>query len=95
MPSARHSELREQTNHIGVEFLLTELKMASTFLGIAESSDSPDARSRNYDKALEGYRSYLHFLSRVAPKMEEISELERIQKEVKQRLEQAGYLPET
>jgi hypothetical protein len=95
MPSARHSELMEQTNHIGVDFLLTELRMALTFLGIAESSDSPDSRSRNYDKALEGYRTFLHFLSRVAPTLEEISELQRIQKEVKQRLEQAGYLSET
>jgi len=91
MLDAKHSELREQTNRIGIDFLFAELEMALTFLQVGESSDSQESRHRNFEKALEGYRTVLHFLPRVVPSTDQQAQLQLQMEKVKHRLEEGGY----
>lgn len=87
----KHAELMEHTNEIGVDFLRTDIEAALTFLQVAETSSSPETRVRNYGKALEGYRTVLHFLPRVVPTAEQLEEMHLKLDQIRQQLEQAGF----
>lgn len=49
------AHLRDDSNKIGVEFLLTELDAALTFLAVANATGSPETRERNHEHAREAY----------------------------------------
>lgn len=63
MRNPEQSDLIERTKRAGVEFLFTDLEMASAFLHVGETSTSRETRDRNQVKALQGYRTVLHFFS--------------------------------
>jgi hypothetical protein len=90
MQPAKHSDLIERTNRAGIDFLFTDLEMAFTFLHVAETSTSSQARERNLVKAQEGYRTVLHFLPRVVPSPIQSAELHEMLEKLKHRLEEAG-----
>lgn len=87
----KHAELIDRTNSVGVEFLRTDIEAALTFLQVAESSNSPETRTRNFGKALRGYTTVLHFLPRVIPTDEELSDMRNKLEEIKVRLLSAGF----
>ena len=86
----KHSELVEETNRIGADFLKIESEAALTFLQIAETSTSPENRARNYANALLGYRTLLRYLPRVVLTPAETFEMQQKLKNLKVRLEQGG-----
>jgi hypothetical protein len=90
MPHPDHRELIERTNRAGVDFLFTDIEMAFTFLHVGETSNSRESRDRNFRKALQGYRTVLHFLSRVVLLPGERADLEQKLHKLKTRLEEAG-----
>jgi hypothetical protein len=90
MPYPDHRELIERTNRAGVDFLFTDIEMALTFLHVGETSISRETRDRNLGKALQGFRTVLHFLSRVVMSTEQRIDLEQKLHDLKSRLEQAG-----
>lgn len=49
------TRLREESNRIGIDFLLTELDTAFTFLDVAKTTGSPETRVRNRSNAHEAY----------------------------------------
>ncbi len=87
----KYSELMDSTNSIGIDFLRTDLEAAQTFINVAETSSSPETQVRNYGKALEGYRTVLHFLPRVLPSPEELADIRGKLEKIKLQLEQAGF----
>jgi hypothetical protein len=84
-------ELIEQTNRAGVNFLFTDIEMAFTFMDVGETSSTHESRQRNYGKALEAYRTVLHFSSRVVMLPAEKEDLEQKLHKLKSRLEEAGF----
>ena len=83
-------DLIERTNRAGVDFLFTDIEMAFTFLHVGETSTSPETRDRNFGKSLQGYRTVLHFLSRVVLSPVQRTDLEEKLRNLKNRLEKAG-----
>ena len=86
----KHSELIEETNRIGGDFLKIEAEAALTFVQVAETSVSPESRARNYANALLGYRTLLRYLPRVALTPRETFEIRRKLEKLKVQLEQGG-----
>jgi hypothetical protein len=91
----KHSELMERANTVGIDFLRTEIHTAETFIQVAETSNSPETRVRNFGKALKGYRAVLQFLPRVVPPPDERTEIGQKLETLKHRLDEAGYSSET
>jgi hypothetical protein len=90
MPHPDHRELIERTNRAGVDFLFTDIEMALTFLHVGETSTSRETRNRNFGKALQGYRTVVHFLSRLVISPDQRIDLEQKLHDLKSRLERAG-----
>lgn len=65
----------EQTLRVCVQFLLTDINAAHTFLDIAEFTDSADTRKRNQEHALTAYQTVLRLLPRIFPSDDELSAL--------------------
>jgi hypothetical protein len=59
------AQLREASNKVGTEFVLTELDTALTFLDVAETTRSAETRERNRNHAYEAYEVVLRMQSRV------------------------------
>jgi hypothetical protein len=84
------SHLLERSNHIGVQFLLTDLETARTFLEVAEVSGIEEVKSRNRKNARVVYETVLRLSSNVVPTLEEQIELDRKLDELRRRLESLG-----
>ncbi|HEV2273769.1 MAG TPA: hypothetical protein VGR96_06355 [Acidobacteriaceae bacterium] len=87
----RTSNLIEQSNRIGVQFLLADLNTGLTFTQVASVTESAVGRTRNFDKALEVYRTVTRLLPRVLPSPDEQLQIQTRLGDLKCRLEQAGY----
>ena len=85
------TRLRDESNKIGIEFLLTELDTAFTFLSVAATTGSPETRERNRKHACEAYE--------IAHRMQSKVVMEPCQKGIfqeriaglRKRLEDLGY----
>jgi hypothetical protein len=73
-----------------VDFLFTDIEMALTFLHVGETSTSRETRDRNLGKALQGYRTVLHFLPRLVMSPVQRTDLQQKLHNLKSRLERAG-----
>ena len=87
-PDRKISSLIEQSNRIGIEFLLNT---GLTFLQIAHVTTSAAGRVRNFEKALEVYRTVERLLPRVVPAPDEQLKLQTMLGELRSRLLEAGY----
>jgi hypothetical protein len=87
-------QIMEQSNRIGVQFLITDLAVALTFLDFAEVSHSEDTRRRNRQNAQSAYDTVLRLLPRLAPSPEERATLEIKLAELKDRLMALGSEPD-
>jgi hypothetical protein len=85
------SRLIEQTNQLGIDFLLTDLDLGLTFLQVARVTHFAESRSRNFDKAYRVYRTVMHLLPRVHPPPDVRLALEKKLEDLKNHLEEAGY----
>ncbi len=68
------SDLRENlaiSNQVGVEFLLTDLDVAMTFLDLAAVSHNEETTRRNYCNARTAYDTVLHLLEKLTPDAEQ------------------------
>ncbi|HEY1646975.1 MAG TPA: hypothetical protein VGF96_03260 [Terracidiphilus sp.] len=83
-------EILTQSNRIGVQFLLADLKMALTFLDVALITATGETHTRNLDHARRVYETVLRLLCRVVPSAEESAELAVRIAELKRRLQDAG-----
>jgi hypothetical protein len=89
MPSTR--EIVEDSQRIGIQFLIADLTVAHTFLDVAEVTHSEQSRKRNRLNARTAYDMVLHFLPRVSHSDEEWPALETKLQKLKDRLIAVGY----
>src|SRR5260370_42533220 len=90
----RSARLLEDSNRVGISFLLTDLKTILTFLNIADVTANEETRLRNRTQARNGYRAVLRHLPGVRPSPEERLEIEEKLATIKSRLENAGIAVE-
>jgi len=81
----------EESNRVGVQFLLADLTAALTFLDVADATGSWDTRNRNLQNARSAYETVLRLLPRVFPSVEERSALQAKLDQLKKRLLALGY----
>jgi hypothetical protein len=62
--SMHENELRDQFQERQIQFLLTEVEVATTFCNVAKSSDNAEKIKRNLANAWEGYTTILRFAPR-------------------------------
>jgi hypothetical protein len=80
----------EDANNIGVEFLLTDLEIAMTFLDVAEVSRIPETVRRNHQNARDAYDSVLRLLHYVTPDARQQRVIDDKLRTLKARLEAVG-----
>ena len=85
-------QLLEESHRIGVQFLLTDLATAHTFLDVSEVTEIEESRKRNLEKARHVYDTVMRLMPKVAPSTEEHAVLEDKLAELRRRLIAAGQL---
>ncbi|HZP04368.1 MAG TPA: hypothetical protein VFB43_05660 [Terracidiphilus sp.] len=85
-------EVVSQSNQVGIEFLLVDLRTAFTFLDIAEITAVEETRARNLAHVRRVYATLLRFSPKIAPSPRQAAELTAGIAELRRRLEEAGYL---
>lgn len=88
----RSACLLDQTNRIGIDFLLADLNTGLTFLQVAHVTSSPANRQRNFDRAYEVYRTVTRLKARVVLTPDAQSEIGKKLADLKNELEKAGYV---
>ena len=83
-------ELKDETNHAGVEFLFTELGSCDTFLNVADTTKLAETRSRNLENAHVANKSLLRYRTRLLFDAAKQSEYETRLTELARRLMEAG-----
>ncbi|HZQ41889.1 MAG TPA: hypothetical protein VFA99_01480 [Acidobacteriaceae bacterium] len=87
------AHLREESSKIGVEFLLTELDAALTFLDVAGTTDSPETRERNQGHAREAYDTARRMQTRVSMQPDEKKNFDEKLALLETRLQDLGSEP--
>lgn len=85
----------EESHRVGVQFLLTDVAAALTFLDLAEGTRVEETRNRNRQSALSAYETITGFLQKVSPSPEEKSTLDVKLEELRDRLLALGYLADS
>jgi hypothetical protein len=89
------SRLHEESNKIGIEFLLTELDSALAFLAVAQTTASAETRERNRQHACTAYKVVLRMEKKVIMEPRSKDIFEHKFAELKRRFGDAGLeLPE-
>lgn len=68
---AHRGELRPNANAIGVQFLLTELQLAMTFMDVAQTTGIQKTAARNHKNARIAYDTVLRLLPKLTPTVAE------------------------
>jgi hypothetical protein len=77
-------------NQSGVNFVLGDLDLAFTFVGLAETADSEETAHRNYNNARKAYDTVLHLLETLVPTESERQRIEAKLTTLKARLQAGG-----
>lgn len=85
----------EESNRVGVQFLLADLATAVTFLNVADVTQSVESRNRNHQNALSAYQTVMRLLPRVAPSADERDELNGKLDALKSRLAAIGLIDDS
>lgn len=83
-------DLLQQSNRIGVQFLLAELETGLTFLAVAGTTSIGENRARNIESAHQAFRTVHRLLPRVLPSPEEKLQINGKMDRLKQGLLKAG-----
>jgi hypothetical protein len=60
-------ENQDKSNEVGLEFALTDIDVALTFMDVAEVSANEETISRNHDNARKAYATVVDFLKKLHP----------------------------
>lgn len=92
LPAKSTRLIVEESNRVGVQFLLADLATAVTFLNAADVTQSDKSHRRNRQNALTAYQTVLRLLPRVTPSNEEQQALTRQLDALKARLTAIGLI---
>ena len=84
--AASNLDLLRQSHRTGMQFLFTSLRVAFTYLEIAESCKEDEVRGRNVQNAFVAYAMVLRLMPRIIPLAHERLELGRRLTELRKRL---------
>lgn len=90
-----HSKLMDETNRVGVQYLLVEVQTGLTFLSVADTTERRENRARNLQNALKVYQTVQRLLPQVVPLPSERMELDSRMEELKLRLSKAGIFTDS
>jgi hypothetical protein len=93
MPLKWGMSLREtfgDLNQTGVEFLLTDLDLAMTFMDVAHTSHVPGTVCRNHNNARTAYGATVHLLEKLTPDARQRQEINAKLAALKTRLQAVG-----
>jgi hypothetical protein len=85
-------ELREQTNLLGIDFLMTEIAAGCTFLDVADTTGVEETRIRNRKNAQTAYDTIQRLRSRVTMSPAQLDAFSTRLKTLKRRLLDAGTM---
>lgn len=88
-------QIIEESNRIGVQFLLADTSAGHTFLDVADTSGSRETQERNRQLALTAYKTVLRLTPKVTPLEHEARELQRQLGELRDRLISLGLLADS
>jgi hypothetical protein len=77
-------------NAVGVEFLLTDLETALTFMDVAATSEVEETTRRNHENARRAYDTVVRLLRNLHPTEAEQRELDERLSALKARLQAVG-----
>lgn len=80
-------QLQQETNVLQIDFLLTDLTTALTFVDIAQTTSNCETRARNLGNASLAYKTLMHFLPRVTMTEEQSTELHSKMALLKERID--------
>lgn len=92
MPPKSTRQILDESHRIGVQFLLTDISAAMTFLDVADTTQSQETRGRNHQLAMTAYETVLRLLPKVIPSEHEWVELQTRFAALRDRLISLGYL---
>ena len=72
----KFEQLRKETSAIHLDFLLTDLGAASTFLDIAQTTQNCETRSRNVQNATDAHDAVLKFFPRVTMSVQQNADVQ-------------------
>jgi hypothetical protein len=81
------SELRQESNDVGVQFVMTELKLASSFLDVAAYLSALHHRNQSIENARRAYASVQHFLPRLRLTNSQAASIQARANQIRRRLE--------
>lgn len=84
------AQIISDSNRIGVDYLITDVRLALTLLALADTTHVASHRSRRIDEAFRAYTTVLHLHARLSPTPEQVEELRRELATLKDRLQLAG-----
>jgi hypothetical protein len=79
-----------EINRNGVNFLLTDLDLALTFMDISETTHSEETAQRNHNNGRKAYDTVLHLLDRLVPSPSERQAIDAKLAILKTRLQAVG-----
>jgi hypothetical protein len=88
--TASTHQIMDESQRVGVQFLMADLTMGLTFLDVAQTTESEETRMRNCQNARTAYEAVVNFLPRVSPSDEEWATLEAKLRKLKDRLVALG-----
>ncbi len=83
-------KLQNESDKMGTEFVITELKLALSLLDIASHSFNPEQRKRLYRDARKSYDLAFQALSHLTPSEKDQAEIEAKLQELQKRLGDLG-----
>lgn len=88
------ARIQHDTNEVGIQFLVTELDAAFTFLDVARETASPESRNRNQQHACDAYDTILRMQHKVVMEPEQQQGFQTRLANLKSLLEDLGCKPD-
>lgn len=85
------AELREQSNRLGVQFVLTELEMALSFLDVADGTSNLERQQRLFENGKKAHHTIQRFIPRLIFSASEASIVNRKLQLIRARLKSHGF----
>lgn len=86
------TQLKNESNETGVQFILVELEMGLSFLEMADHSSRPERQIRLYGEAKKAHDTIMGFMPRFTFTSSQQSVIDAKLHHLRSRLELLGYL---
>lgn len=85
------AELRDRSDRSGVQFVLTDLEVALSYLNIADQTRDVERQRRLCAGARKAHQTILHFISRFTFSASEAAIVDRKLRQIRDRIQNRGF----